>query len=321
MSTCSTSSSSTAPPAPPPFHCSGKHKTRLLIGEGNFSFALALIRKHDTKAGHLSANSLGHSIVATELTPKIYCNQCAVDEMMGSVNISPSDATQQETLCTDCELTVQKIETLRKLGVEVKLGVDGTKIHEMEAFRGKTFARIHWNGPHDGSSYKVQTLPKILEEFFKACRSMQHPKDRVHLALAQPATKEGFYQGAVYNIARAASLSGYKLVKKRRFDHARYPEYQHVQTKYHQKASVTEEGMREFVFEKVTDEELADAREKAAATKNGQEITVKALTDQLEKLSSKRYVVQPNYYKDLKDPRNHYQCSSDDDSSDCEAPA
>lgn len=46
-----------SPPAKPGAPCSGKHRLRLLIGEGNFSFALALIHKHDTKNTHNAQHS------------------------------------------------------------------------------------------------------------------------------------------------------------------------------------------------------------------------------------------------------------------------
>ena len=316
MTTNPVSASSSVPPAFSPPICSGKHKTRLLIGEGNFSFALALIHKHDQTAGHSSGNSLGRSIVATELKDKIHCYDCSVVESMAGLTISTLDSTHQEMLCDACELTTQRIAELKKTGVEIKLGVDGRKIHEIEEFRGRTFSRIHWNGPHDGSRFQDQTLPKIIKEFFQACRHMQKPKDRVHITLAQPMEKKDFYQGYVYGIAQAASAAGYKIVKKRIFNSARYPEYQHVQTNQNEKAAVTDQGLREFVFEKVTDEEMVTVY--AACVKEGSPIFTKDITVQLIKLSDKPCAVKTKDY--YQEPKTYYVCSSDDDSSDCEAP-
>jgi len=297
--------------------CSGKHKTRLLIGEGNFSFALALISKHDTKAGHNAEKSLGRSIIATELKDKIHCSDCDTLEMFADLVISSteSDEPKQTISCDKCISTMARITALTEKGVKVKLGFDGTKIHEEEEFQNKTFSRIHWNCPHDGSNFKDQTLPDIIKAFFGSCAQMQKFKDRVHITLAQPTENKAFYQGYVYNIARAASLAGYQILKKRKFDNTRYPEYEHVQTIKNKKASVIDNGMREFVFQKVDNKSLKAAVDSLEKDEKGR-IPIIALAKKLTESSEKACTVQAQSF--YEQTRGVFECLSDEDSSDYE---
>jgi Domain of unknown function (DUF2431) len=315
MST-SVSTSTSAPVGNTSQSCSGNHKTRLLIGEGNFSFALNLINKHDIKAGHTVEKSLGRSIIATELK-KNHCSDCDTLKMLADLKISSTetDKSKQPIRCDKCTLTEERISALIAKGAVVKLGVDGTKIHEVEEFQHRTFSRIHWNCPHDGSNFHDQTLPGIVESFFQSCAKVQKCEDRVHITLAQPAGKKAFYQGYIYNIARATSLAGYKILKKRKFDSSRYPEYQHVQTIKNGKALVTDQGMREFVFQKVDTESFENA---SNASRNAKKrIPIIILTKKVTGYSEKKCTVQRQSF--YRSPRTVFDCSSDEDSSDYES--
>ncbi|MBS4164847.1 Uncharacterized protein PRO82_002182 [Candidatus Protochlamydia amoebophila] len=312
-------------PGPGLHVCSGNHKKRLLIGEGNFSFALALINKHDTKVGHSSEQSLAHSIFATELNDKIHCSDCDSDSDSDSgfddmsekfsdfgVSNTKSNEPKQPKFCDNCITTAKRIDELKKRGVIVRLGIDGTKIHEIEEFKNAKFKRIHWNCPHDRSRFQDQTLPPLIQKFFKSCAKVQDPDDRVHITLAQPPNKAGFYQGYVYNITKAASEAGYVILKKRKFDKERYSEYEHVMTGTNKTATVTEEGVREFVFKKVTEGVFAEAK-KIVKKQNGN-MTVKLVAEQLIGNSEKQCkVVSEDFCNSL---RNYFSCSTDDDSSD-----
>lgn len=294
-------SANTPPTIQQEISCSGQHKARLLVGEGNFSFALALINKHDEKAGHTSGQSLGRSIVATELKSEIRCNDCEFLSEFSDLGFEDSPNTNQNPiLCESCETTAGKIEQLKEKGVEVILGIDGTKLSDYSQLKNRYFSRIHWNCPHDGSQFKNQTLPTILKAFFQSCSALQMKKGQVHVALAQPAGKKSFYQGFIYNIVEAASASGYSLIKKRKFGPLRYPGYQHTQTNKNQKASVTDSGVREFVFQKV----LGKLERGLPSAKK------------LALLSDKNYQVKSGQFYQQR--REYFECSSDEDSSDYE---
>ncbi len=296
--------------------CSGQHKPRLLIGEGNFSFALALINKHDSLTSHNPDKSLAHSIVATELKEEIHCSDCDLMDLFSDLEVSPTqnDAPEKPELCNKCIETTLRIDELEKKGVKVKLGIDGRKLHKIEEFKQKKFKRIHWNCPHDGEDIKNQTLPPIILAFFKSCRKMQEPNDRVHITLAQPPGKKGFYQGYVYGIAHAATLSGYVLVKKRKFDQDRYPGYEHVMTGTNKTATVTEEGSREFVFKKIDRESFKNARK--AVEKKFKKLLLKPLIKQMMQFSENKFSCI--YKASYQTPGHYFVCSSDEDSSDYE---
>lgn len=277
------------------FSCKRKntHKNRLLIGEGNFSFALALIQKHDSKASHPLYRSLGHTIVATELKENLLCEMCQFLEKMEQLSLSSTDEREAKRLCNSCLKTKERVEKLRKRGVKIELGVDGIRIHEK--FKNQTFRRIHWNCPHDGSSFKKQTLPKLLFKFFRSCSQVQRSGDRVHITLAQPSENKDFYQGYYYNIVEATWPNRYILIRKRKFSASRYKSYQHVQTKKDEKASVTEQGMREFVFEKHSLQEWIQC--------SYSKRVLKACT-----------IKEKECYQEK---RLYFDCSTDEDSSDC----
>jgi len=246
--------------------CSGQHKSRLFVGEGNFSFTEAFIQKHDKKAGHDAKSSLAHSITATDLPSCIQCISCLATTMdlLKTDGGKKSEATSSQIdedpdvlgtnwkttyPCEDHSPIVKRIENLRKQGVDIVLGVDATTMSTK--FEGRKFDRIHWNCPHDGSNMREQTLPPLIEQFFKECSKIQNPGGRVHISIPQPLEKKNLYQGYVYDLSRGPRQAGYALVKKRKLEKDRYPGYQYMQTNSFEKASILDKGIREFVFEKM----------------------------------------------------------------------
>lgn len=108
------------PPRKPliPFKLSDKI---LLIGEGNFSFARALVYNPPAELRSLPPGS----ITAT--------------------------AYDSETECYEKYPEAQEIVSLLKeKGVEVLFGVDGTRLEKHTALKGSKWDRIVWNFPHAG---------------------------------------------------------------------------------------------------------------------------------------------------------------------------
>ena len=301
--------------------CSGTHKTRLFIGDGNFSYTEAFIQKHDTKAKHNEISSLAHSIISTELVSEIHCSECDLLDLFDDLHVnspqseSTPEVPKQSSSCSDCSSIIKRIENLKSKGTTVLLAIDATLMSTHEAFKDRKFARIHWNCPHDGRDFKDQSLPNIILKVFEECSKMQGPKSRIHITLAQPMGKKGFYQGYVYDISRAARQTGYTLIKKRKFEGDRYPGYQHTQTNSNSRASVTDEGMREFIFEKV-DQETVNQITKAAMDPTGKGISIKKRLEELSKVFEKKCTIKSGLF--YKETRFYYECSSDEDSSNCE---
>ena len=93
----------------------------LLIGEGDFSFSVALLQRPPLPLEHLPPAN----ITATSYDSEDECY------------IKYSEAQQY-------------VRVLREHGVQVLFGVDATKLEKISALKGKTFDRIVWNFPHAG---------------------------------------------------------------------------------------------------------------------------------------------------------------------------
>ncbi|MGK5594672.1 MAG: Rossmann-like fold-containing protein [Parachlamydiaceae bacterium] len=302
--------------------CSDKHKIRLFVGEGNFSFTEAFIKKHDEKFGHNAATSIAHSIIATDLVKKIHCNRCNRMYSSDGPVTSTSGLINTQNGCDD-DCVISRIVRLTKIGVRIILVVDATSLSTHPKLKGKRISRIHWNCPHDGKAYTEQTLPEIIYKFFAQCYKMQSTYDRIHITLAQPTegNKNAFYQGYCYDISRGPRVTGYTLVKKRKFGRGRYPGYQHTKTNSHEAASVTDKGMREFVFEYVDRKQWRQIVEKAQVKNDPNKHRSYKLLKGLRKISNKECAIKQtgSYWIVCQyETRFYYACSSDEDSSDGE---
>jgi 25S rRNA (uracil2634-N3)-methyltransferase len=93
----------------------------LLIGEGNFSFAVALLQHPPAPLEHLPPPN----ITATALDTEEECHAKYPD-------------------------AEQNVRILREKGAQVLFGVDATRLEKTSALKGKVFDRIVWNFPHAG---------------------------------------------------------------------------------------------------------------------------------------------------------------------------
>jgi len=94
----------------------------LLIGEGNFSFAYALVINPPLQLHHFPPQN----ITATTYD------------------------TEQECLAKYADAQ-EKIDVLRTKGVNVLFGVDATKLEKVSQLKGKRWDRVVWNFPHAGT--------------------------------------------------------------------------------------------------------------------------------------------------------------------------
>jgi 25S rRNA (uracil2634-N3)-methyltransferase len=93
----------------------------LLIGEGNFSFARALVVDPPPELAHLPAKNVTATAYDTE-------KECYAKY-------------------PDAEAIV---DTLREMGMKVLFEVDATKLESVPTLKGRTWNRIVWNFPHAG---------------------------------------------------------------------------------------------------------------------------------------------------------------------------
>lgn len=105
----------------------------LLIGEGDFSFARALMRLwKDEAAGGNGSSSTSTFMPPTNITATAYDSEA------------------------DCYMKYPGakaiVEEIRQNGVQTLFGVDATKLEKVYALKGKKWDKIVWNFPHTGES-------------------------------------------------------------------------------------------------------------------------------------------------------------------------
>jgi 25S rRNA (uracil2634-N3)-methyltransferase len=93
----------------------------LLIGEGNFSFSVALLQHPPLPLEHLP-----------------------------SANITATTSDTEDECYIKYTEARQYVRVLRENGAHVLFGVDATKLEKTSALKGRTFDRIVWNFPHAG---------------------------------------------------------------------------------------------------------------------------------------------------------------------------
>ncbi len=277
--------------------CSGNHRTRLFVGEGNFSFTEALVTKHLTKHPNLA-----EAIIATELiTEKELKSNC---DRVGFDDMEPQGEIE----------TLNRIAALKELGIQIHLGVDGTKLHEQEFLKGKIISRIHWNLPLNAQ--REGNFKALLYSFFVSCRAIQKSGDRIYITLLQGKNKEApksnfvpdwiFQQGYKAHIVTKSAPAGYKLIKKRKFLEdglSRYPGYI-TRNSFSGKPLSQDQTkcIREFIFEK---------QKKCCVQTDIKDF--QTFTDPNEEIKVKYCPIK---IKDKTFNYAYYDCDTEDDSSD-----
>nr|CAD7458614.1 unnamed protein product [Timema tahoe] len=122
---------------------SGEHI--LLVGEGNFSFAVDLVK-------------LGKCLKITAT-----CLEAEICVEPGRSNVHYLD----------------------KRGVRVLFGVDGTKLTDHPQLKNETFSKILFNFPHVGGKMKIHLNRKLLCSFFKSAARLLSPGGRVIVSLCR----------------------------------------------------------------------------------------------------------------------------------------
>lgn len=123
----------------------------LLVGEGDFSFAVSLVEK-------LPSNNWSGSLATsfeTEETIKKHRN------------------------------AVVNIEKLQKHGVDVQLSTDGTQLHTDIRFSGKDFDCIIFNFPHAGGKSNHKKNRKLLNDFFESAVQVLATKGQILMTLCK----------------------------------------------------------------------------------------------------------------------------------------
>ncbi|KAF8641072.1 hypothetical protein AX17_000716 [Amanita inopinata Kibby_2008] len=109
----------------------------LLIGEGNFSFARALVRLYQNEA----AGGRGGSSTSVFMPPS---------------HITATAYDAEDSCYAKYPDARQIVEEIRSSGVEVLFEVDATKLEKIGALKGRKWDRVVWNFPHAGKGITDQ---------------------------------------------------------------------------------------------------------------------------------------------------------------------
>ncbi|KAJ4982425.1 hypothetical protein NE237_033262 [Protea cynaroides] len=135
-------------------HYSSRHRI-LLVGEGDFSFALCL--------AHSFGSGSGSSIVATSLD-------------------------SYDTLISKYKRVKSNLKNLEKLGAAILHKIDATKMKFHTDLRMQKFDRIIFNFPHAGFHGKedqphlIKMHRNLVQGFFKNARDMLRPYGEIHVS-------------------------------------------------------------------------------------------------------------------------------------------
>ncbi|CAF3228624.1 unnamed protein product [Rotaria socialis] len=201
-------------------------KTRLLVGEGDFSFTDALLEKHAFTR---------EEIIATELRSK-----------EDTIRLYKNDGIQRR---------LRYLE--KKPNVTIQFEIDATQLHVH--YKRQQFHRVYFNFP---CTDILGTL-KMLRDFFQSAAKVQDVGHRVLLTLVclpgdEKKTADDhrkYWHGYVYGMVNASQSAGYRLIQKRRFNDSekkfrRYGnKYVHRLT-YGPKSSKHAKDARQYVFER-----------------------------------------------------------------------
>jgi hypothetical protein len=233
-----------------------RSKSRLILGDGNFSFSRAYLQKQIKKQKDNNSTLDPSDILVTEY---------ASEQSLKDTYISEATETKFRNF-------EENVTALRAIGAKVSFVVDARNIHGL--FADRRFKRIHFNFPYYNDSHlnpaqnKEQTR-QLVGDFFASAAQIQQPGDRIHMALVTRFAKDPvWYENATYGVAQFCEQYGYAYVKKREFidpdKGKRYPGYFHVKTGANTAVETAETG-REYIFEKkrpgIVYEDLREARE------------------------------------------------------------
>ena len=199
-----------------------RYMRRLLLGEGDFSYTVALLDKHP---------ELSKYIFATEFDDEEALKRKHGDDF------------------------IYNIERLCNMGVEPIFGVNAMKL-DSGMFEGEGhFKRIHFNCPYCENDRTHNETRRLVELFFQSVGQFQQSGERIHMVL--PHESFARRQGLAYNIYASSTKAGYQYVKKRNFTRtigdyvcSRYPGYKHVMTKGDGSSAEVLANSREHIFEK-----------------------------------------------------------------------
>ncbi|MBB6498857.1 Rossmann-like fold-containing protein [Pedobacter cryoconitis] len=196
-------------------------RTRLFLGESDFSYALAFANKHPELASSMTATTYE----------------------------SESDLQDMDFYTT---MSANKFELLM-LGVEVAHSVDAT---DFSSWPDATqIEHIYFSHPHTQSRKTGEHTSNVLKGLFQESTKVLPKNAKIHIARVWKRDGGTVESGieSMYGFTKVLDkdkdVKGtWELIGKHKFSSERYPGYKHTMTKGGGTAGVTKHGSAEFVF-------------------------------------------------------------------------
>lgn len=194
-------------------------RTRLFLGESDFTYALAFANKHPEVA---------HTMVATTYE---------TEEQLEDVDFYKN-------------MLKNKLE-LELMGVQVLHGVDATNFDTWTGTEAAGIEQIYFSHPHTQS--RTYHTSNVLKGLFHEARTYLNEDVKIHIPRVWNRRKQKEVE-SMYGFSKVLDQGPEKgswmLQKKHKFSSTRYPGYKHTMTKGGGSADVTKHGSMEFVFKR-----------------------------------------------------------------------
>jgi hypothetical protein len=207
----------------------GKYITRLLLGEGNFTYAYARAKKYGEEDVFIATEY--ESLLPTLMARK---DSGSLEEWRERINFIQAGGLRQ-----------------------IHLGIDATQIHTDPQLHPnlpllRRYSRIHFNLPyahaanHDKLESRAETR-LLVYNFFQAASQVQRIGDRIYMALV--ANK--WHLQTPYAIQTAAGGAGYVMKRRKKFLSRFKPDgYKHTTT-HGSSSSECSRHAQEYIFHKI----------------------------------------------------------------------
>ena len=204
----------------------------LLLGEGNFSFAVALFKKLSEKQKNVEK----------------YKNVSFMFIVSDILTLEQLEKTHREKFRKNRDFLLSKKESVKLLEKVDAASIDTDPRITQTSDR---FHKIYFNGPHDGKPIKISETPKLIPSFFNAAAKLQKTSDKIHIILQKDKeeTKRGWRQAKFYGLYDSSTNAGYVYRQVNADVATKYPGYDNTQTN-RDEAFAQPEDLREHMFEK-----------------------------------------------------------------------
>lgn len=197
------------------------HERVIVIGDGNFTFSLAL-------AVHLSESAFGEQGGDGANGGDKRGKKRKRNAGIGLVATSYDKASQlQKKYGGKGELS-QRLGEIRRLGARVMHGVDGTNL---QASFSRPFDHIVFNFPHcggkDGLDDSIEENKNMLMKFFRSASALLRPEGEIHVTLM---ARYPYTAWDIVGQARMGAGQNLAYCGEVPFHSSAYPGYNHVAT-------------------------------------------------------------------------------------------